>query len=174
MIAPRLLLGLLALLATAVVVATGIAVAEARRPAPQVATVAVTPAPDRTGAVAALAAWDRERAAAWAAGDPAALAALYAPGSPAGRVDVAMLRRWVGRGLRVAGMAMQVRAVEVRSATARSWDLVVTDRLAGGVAVGRRTRTALPHDGWSTRRVVLARSGGRWRVVSVSAPPGRP
>ena len=35
----------------------------------------------------------------------------------------------------------------------------------GGRAVGGRTPVALPADRASTRRVVLTREGGRWRVV---------
>jgi hypothetical protein len=46
----------------------------------------------------------------------------------------------------------------------------VTDRLAGGVAVGHGERLHLPHDRASTRIVRLARAGsGRWRVARVSA-----
>lgn len=166
MTAPRLLLATLATLATAVAVATGIAVVEAREPQPRVVA-----APPRTDALQVLAAWDRRRAAAWAGGDAVALAGLYAPGSAAGRADVAMLERWVDRGLRVTGLRMQVLGVDVRRAAADRLDLVVTDRLAGGVAVGGATEVPLPRDGWSTRRVVLERAAAGWVVADVSPAP---
>ncbi|GAA4714964.1 hypothetical protein [Nocardioides conyzicola] len=118
-------------------------------------------------ASAVLHGWDDQRAASWVAGDPAALRSLYAPGSPAGRADVAMLRQWQRRGLRVEGMRMQLLEVDVHRASARRLDLVVTDRLVGAVAVGPGVRRSLPRDGFTTRRVVLVRSGGEWRVAQV-------
>lgn len=108
--------------------------------------------------------WDDRRAAAWAAGDPAALAALYTPGSPAGRADLALLRAWRDRGLRVRGMQQQLLEIEVRRASATRLDLVVTDRLTGAVARGRGVRVPLPEDVASTSRVVLVRDGRTWRV----------
>ncbi|HVK30149.1 MAG TPA: hypothetical protein VM575_17555 [Nocardioides sp.] len=119
------------------------------------------------GSLAVLRDWDRARAAAWEAGDPAALRALYAPASAAGRADVAMLRRWSARGLRVEGMAMQVLAVELQLRTGRRLVLVVTDRLVGAVAVGPGgRRTDLPRDGASRRRLEFRRLGGDWLLAS--------
>lgn len=118
--------------------------------------------------------WDRRRAAAWRAGDVARLGALYAPGSAAGERDVAMLRRWVGRGLRVRGMAMQVLAVELLARTDDRIVLEVTDRLAGPVAVGRGRRWSLPQDGVSVRRLEFRRTARRWLLVSVQAASARP
>jgi hypothetical protein len=129
-----------------------------------------TAAPRRRVAVlAVLGAWDVRRAAAWAAGDEAALAALYTDGSAAGRRDRAMLGRYVARGLRVRGMRMQVLAGKVRSRTAGRIVLVVTDRLAHGVAVGRGTRVVLPRDRATRRTIVLRRVAGEWRVAQVWA-----
>ena len=116
-------------------------------------------------ASAVLHGWDDRRAAAWASGDPAALRSLYAPGSPAGRADAAMLGKWHRRGLRVEGIRMQVLEVDVRRAEADRLVLVVTDRLVGAVAVGPGVRLPLPRDGFTTRRVVLVRTGGAWRVA---------
>lgn len=113
--------------------------------------------------------WDRRRAAAWRAGDALGLGALYAPGSAAGEHDVAMLERWVRRGLRVRGMAMQVLAVELLVRTDRRIVLEVTDRLAGPVAVGRGRRWSLPRDGVSVRRLEFRRPDGRWLLASVQA-----
>ncbi|WP_141007254.1 hypothetical protein [Nocardioides humi] len=124
------------------------------------------------GSLAVLRDWDRSRSRAWADGDTAALRRLYVAGSAAGDRDVAMLRAWLRRGLRVEGMAMQVLAVELRKRTDRRIVLVVTDRLAAGVAVRSATgeHTALPRDGPTTRRLVFVRhpdrAGGRWLLAA--------
>lgn len=129
--------------------------------------------PSRQGrALAVLRAWDVRRAAAWARGDLTALRGLYTEGSGAGRRDVAMLRSWAGRGLRVRGMRMQVLAARVRVASGRRLVLVVTDRLASAVAVGRGVRSVLPRDAASTRIVSLRLVAGEWRTSSVR--PSRP
>ena len=48
--------------------------------------------------------------------------------------------------------------------------LLVTDVLVDAVAGdGERRRWALPHDRPSTRRVVLVRTGGTWRVAEAYA-----
>lgn len=113
--------------------------------------------------------WDDRRAEAWAAGDPSALRSLYLPDSEAGRADVAMLRDWRGRGLRVEGMRVQVLDLDVRRASAARLDLVVTDRLTGAVAVGPGVRLPLPRDEATVRRVVLVEREGEWRVAEVRA-----
>jgi hypothetical protein len=145
---------------------------ERRTTAPTVvaAKVSVTEA---VSALAVLRDWDRARASAWAAGDARALRRLYLRGSPAGRHDVAMLRRWGGRGLRVRGMAMQVLSVELRVRTDRRIALVVTDRLAGAVAVpvGGGTRRTLPRDGVTTRRLEFRRTAGGWVLAGVYDRP---
>jgi hypothetical protein len=114
-----------------------------------------------------LAAWDAERAAVWAAGDVRRLRSLYAPGSVAGERDVAMLRRWLDRGLVVTGLHTQVLALDEVSRTRDRWVLAVTDRVVGGVAVGHDTRRALPGDTASTRTLTLRKAGDRWLVESV-------
>ncbi|MBU2697535.1 hypothetical protein [Pimelobacter sp. 30-1] len=140
-------------------------------------SVRVSPA---VGSLAVLRAWDRARSRAWARGDPRALARLYVPGSAAGRRDLAMLRAWTGRGLRVEGMTTQVLAVRLRAWTPRRLVLVVTDRLDGGFAVppsGVGTtgpaRRALPRDGPSTSRLVFRRVAGRW-LLSSAQPRASP
>ncbi|TQK71573.1 hypothetical protein [Nocardioides sp. SLBN-35] len=127
------------------------------------------------GSLAVLRDWDRSRARAWASGDVDALRALYVRGSPAGTRDVAMLRAWLRRGLRVEGMAMQVLTVELQRRTDRRLVLVVTDRLAGamGVRPGSGERVALPRDGPSTRRLVFVRSGDAWLLASAQAVVAR-
>jgi hypothetical protein len=120
-------------------------------------------------AAAVLSAWDDRRAEAWAAGDAGALADLYTVRSSTGRADGAMLRTWTRRGLRVEGMRMQLLDLDVRHWSHGRLSLVVTDRLAGGVAVGvGGGRVPLPRDEPSTRSVVLRRVAGEWRVRSVS------
>lgn len=128
-------------------------------------------------ALAVLHRWDRARARAWARGDPAALARLYAPRSRAGQRDVAMLRAWLRRGLRVAGLRMQVLDAALVVRDRRRLVLVVTDRVAGGLAVGRADPSPragrralprdLPRDLPSTRRLVFLRVAGRWLLSSV-------
>jgi hypothetical protein len=174
---------LVVVLAVAAVVAVAVVRAPSshdRRttPADPVAVVAPrarsVPVVQAVGSLAVLRDWDRSRAAAWASGDVAALRRLYVPGSVAGRRDVAMLRAWRGRGLRVERMGMQVLAVELRARTERRIVLVVTDRLAGAVAVadtGRATRD-LPQDTATTRRLEFRRVGGRWLLASAQEVAG--
>ena len=51
------------------------------------------------------------------------------------------------------------------------WRLAVTDRVAGGVAVGRGRRLALPRDHADTHVVTLMRGGDhRWRVAAGAGP----
>lgn len=126
------------------------------------------PVAQAVGSLAVLRDWDRSRAAAWASGDVAALRALYVRGSAAGSRDVAMLRAWRGRGLRVERISMQVLAVELRARSGRRIVLVVTDRLAAGVAVaaGGRASRELPQDTATSRRLEFRRVGGRWLLAS--------
>jgi|GEM_PF-2416921 len=129
-----------------------------------------------TEAVASLAVlrdWDRARSAAWARGDVAALRRIYAAGSSVGAHDVAMLRRWVDRGLRVRRMVMQVLTVELRVRTGRRIVLDVTDRLADAAAVvaGRGEQQPLPRDGLTTRRLSFRLTGGRWVLAAAYERP---
>lgn len=132
----------------------------------------VAPAAQSAGPVAAVRAlvvlrdWDRARARAWGRGDPRALSRLYADGSVAGRRDVAMLRRWSARGLRVRGMSMQLLGVRLQARTPRRIVLVVTDRLVAAYAVGGGRRYPLPRDNASTRRLEFRRVEGRWVLRS--------
>lgn len=117
--------------------------------------------------------WDRARAGAWARGDVAGLRRIYLPGSAAGTRDVAMLRRWSGRGLRVRRMTMQVLSVQLRLRSPRRIVLDVTDRLAGAVAVpvqGGGSRM-LPSDGLTTRRLAFRLTEGRWVLAAAYARP---
>ena len=118
-------------------------------------------------AAAVLAAWDARRARAWAQADVVTLRRLYAAGSSAGESDVSLLRRYARRGLRVTGLQTQVLDLDVLAAGPRRLDVVVTDRVVGGEAVGDGHAVALPRDRPSTRRVVLVRAAGSWVVTHV-------
>ena len=134
----------------------------------------VSDAAARLPAAAVLHAWDRRRARAWATGDAQGLADLYTVGSSAGRADVALLRSYVRRGLRVVGLRMQVFELRVLVHRPRGWRLRVTDRLARAVAVGPAERMRLPRDLASTRVITLLRGrDGEWRVSRVEPVPGR-
>ena len=143
----------------------------ARVPTPRIApTVTLTEA---VASLAVLRNWDRARSSAWARADVPALRRLYAPGSDAGAHDVAMLRRWVERGLRVRGMTMQVLSVDLRVRTERRIVLDVTDRLADALAVpaGGGRAVALPRDGLTTRRLAFRATGGGWLLTAVYDRP---
>jgi hypothetical protein len=116
-----------------------------------------------------LGAWDHARAAAWAHGDPAALAALYTPSSVTGARDVADLRRWRDRGLRIVGLRQQVMRLRVLVDTRRTLVLAATDRTVDAIAVGRHRRTALPLSAWAVHRIRLRHQRGRWLVDEVAA-----
>jgi hypothetical protein len=149
----------------------------AERPEAPARLVAVPLADDRRApearALGVLRRWDVRRAAAWSAGDPAALARLYVRGSRTGAEDVADLRRWVRRGLRVTGLHQQVASLVLRRRSAHRVVAVVTDRTVDGVAVGAARRTALPASAWATHRVVLLQVGDSWRVAEVVDQPAR-
>lgn len=114
-----------------------------------------------------LRAWDARRAAAWATGDTAALRVLYTPSASAGDRDVAMLRAYRQRGLRVEGLETQV--VRVRVVTHQPDRLVVdvVDRLAGSVAVGSEGRVRLPRGAAIQHRITFVHRAGEWRVARV-------
>ena len=168
---PLLLAGALAALLAGALVALGLAVtasqAPVAAPAPATSAAPVATSVPPAAAVAALTTWDDGRARAWASADPAALASLYASGSVAGRRDVRMLRRWRARGLRVERLRTELITVEVEHQEPGRLVLLVTDRLVGGVAVGRGLHTDLPVDRPTRRRVTLLLDDGRWQVASV-------
>lgn len=119
-------------------------------------------------ALGILHAWDASRARAYATGRAQRLRELYVPGSSAGRADVALLRGYHRRGLRVTGMRTQVLSLAVLEHRADLWRLRVTERLVGAVAVGRGDRTTLPRDRPSAHEITLMRAErGRWRVAGV-------
>lgn len=167
MVVMPLRLLLTSLVVTAVAVAAPLLLRPAAdTPPPALATSvrAMVPEPVRV-----LAAWDARRAVAWARADPVALRRLYVPGSAAGRRDVSMLEQYAARGLSVRGLTVQVLAWEVRARSPDQLRLRVTDRVVGGVVVGRRQTRSLPVDRPSRRDVLLVRRAGVWVVAAVSA-----
>ncbi len=163
----------------------------AQRPAPGAAAVSAGSATEATpgvdDAAALLRDWDARRSAAYAAADVAALRSLYADGSIAGRRDVAVLRSYRARGLRVVGLTTQLLDVRSEHRTQRARSILrVTDRLAGAVAVGRGRRVRLPaghgphargHPGRRGPRLGRRRGASRARPGSLtrwSSPTTRP
>jgi hypothetical protein len=126
-------------------------------------------------ASAVLRSWDGRRAAAWSHADPGALSGLYTSGSRTGRRDARDLRRWCRRGLRVVGVRQQVAEIRVAVETSRRLVLVVSDRTVDAVAVGHHRRTALPASAWTTHRIRLRQTHGRWLVEDawIQAQPAR-
>jgi len=167
----RTLLLLATVLTLASVAAAGVAAGGAAAPRRTPAR-ATAPSSATLRATEVLRAWDQRRAAAWADGDLDDLARLYAPGSRTGARDVADLRRWRRRGLRVVGLRQQVAALRLRVPASHDLVLTVTDRTVDGIAVGHR-RTALPTSGWVTHRIRLRRVHGRWLVDEVVAQPAK-
>lgn len=133
-------------------------------PTPRAAPSA-SPVLPEVRAAAVLHAWDVRRARAWSAGDPVALRDLYVPGSAAGRADVAMLRAWTGRELRVERLRMQLLSISVVSWRRNRLVVEVVDRVTGARVVP--TRSALPADRATAHTIVLRQVAGEWRVTSV-------
>lgn len=135
---------------------------------------AAVPAPAPPRGLEVIRGWDVRRAAAWARGDLPALRRLYLPGSRTGRRDLAMLRRYVARGLRVRELCTQLLAVRARSTGSGDLRLDLTDRLCGGRVVGPDGTRLLPSDLAERRIIDLVRRNGVWVVAEVSRPARRP
>ncbi len=175
---PRRLLPFLLGLTACVVLATTVLVIVSQRSAPSASrspassSIAETDADTDadahvTGPRRVLADWDSRRSAAWADGDVTALRELYVDGSQTGRADARMLGAYADRGLRVAGLATQVLALEVLDESADELTVRVTDRVVGGVVTGETGGTPLPRDRASTRSLALRRVDGVWLVATV-------
>lgn len=141
------------------------------RPADPPAAPALTR--PETQAARILRLWDSERAQAWALGDRRALRALYVDRAPAATSDVAMLDRWIDRGLRVQGLAMQVLRLDVIGRGDGWWRLRVTDRVSSADVVGPGMEGELvgpetPPGAARTRVLELREQDGTWRMASVT------
>ncbi len=113
--------------------------------------------------------WDERRATAYAEGDLRALDALYVRGSRTGARDHRMLRRYVDRGLRVAGLRTQLLRAQVLRHDRRRLVVVVTDRLLPATAAGDGADARLPGGGPRSRKVTLRASTQGWRVAETVA-----
>jgi hypothetical protein len=167
-----MLLAIVASAAVVVALVPGSSPVESGSPAVEPSPVVAPQAPVETAsgpavrAAAVLRAWDEARAGAWAAGSVGALRRLYVGG--AGASDVRLLGAYLERGLRVRDLRVQVLALDVLHRRPREWRLRVTDRLAGGTAVGADgARQRLPRDRATTRSLVLRRVDGRWLMAAV-------
>lgn len=126
---------------------------------------------ERARALTVLRAWDKKRAAAYAAGDAQALRQLYLPLSKSGANDQRVLKQYIARGLHIEEMETQILGVEILAHTSDSLVLVVTDRLASAIVVGKDLREELPRDGANTRQIELKRVDARWLVGEVDEDP---
>lgn len=149
-----------------------------------VALPAATPTPAARGGpptdpLAVVHRWDARRAAAYRAQAPRRLRRLYVAGSPAAAADVASLRAYRRRGVRVTAMAPQVFGIRVLVRTRSRLRVQLTGRVGATGADGRRCRR-LPTSPVSTRELTLRRRHGRWLMAAVRAvgpplsTPGRP
>jgi hypothetical protein len=149
-------LGLLTGITTVAVAVRG----DGARPGP-----AVLDAPQEPFALRVLREWDARRSRAYARADVAGLRALYVPGSRTGDADAALLRTYRERGLRVTEMRTQILQARVVRAGATRICVVVTDLLVVATVDDRLGGGwTLPRDRATTRRVVLVRALGGWRV----------
>jgi hypothetical protein len=118
--------------------------------------------------LATLTALDARRAQAFARLDPAALDAVYQRGSRPWSADRALLASYQERRVRVHGLRIQVRSVEVEQPYGDAVVLRVVDRFAGATAVdtaGRRI--TLPAGPVTTRLITMTGGAGRWRISSI-------
>lgn len=146
-----------------------VAVAPGRRLAPHTA-------PGPTGAIQPAERWhqvlerlSRIRALAWRRGQPALLRRVYSASAAELRLDQAMLRRYVARELSVRGADLAFGPVRVASRGSGVVRLRVVDQLRAAVAVNSRgTRRALPRDSPTRHLIELRKTGGRWRIASVT------
>lgn len=119
--------------------------------------------------------WDAARARAYAGASPSDLRALYVPRSAVGRADRRVLRAYAGRDLTVRDARMEVAEIVEVGRTPTCLRLAVVERLGPAYAVAEDgRRLPLPRDNWRERRLVLAYTGGQWRMAAATprAPRG--
>lgn len=115
--------------------------------------------------------WDAARSLAWEHADPVALEGLYLPRSTAGVEDVALLKRYAARGVRLRGIRMQVLSARIVVKRETRMQLVVVERFAGAHAETASGARSLPA-GRPVRRIIdLRRYSGRWLVAAVRSLP---
>ena len=139
---------------------------------------AATARPGRTGAsgderaLAVLREWDSRRSQAFATDDAVSLRRLYVADSPLADRDLAVLRDYRERGLRVLQTEQQVVSVEVHDAGPREVTLSVVERLGTArvelvkPSTGATTapERALPASTFARRVLRFERTRGQWRL----------
>jgi hypothetical protein len=159
--------------------AVAVAVVGAASSSPSSANVAgpATPTATRVADADADSRWrpvlerlDAARSTAWRHGDPAALRRVYRVGSAALRADQRSLSAYLARGLRPAGVRLNLKAINVTRRDRGTVVLDVVDRLGPMSVVGVRDRpTRLPRDRPTSHTITLRRGPNGWRIAAVGA-----
>jgi hypothetical protein len=131
----------------------------------RVATMrARTPGPDWPAVLDRL---DRRRELAYASEDPTLLRTLYVSGSPVLRHDLAMLRAYAERGVRLTGVRLRSLDARLVGRSGPYVRLRVVDRLERPMAHGAGGAVRLPRDRPTSRVIVLRDLAGGWRIAAV-------
>ena len=110
---------------------------------------------------------DRKRERAYAAEDPALLRAVYVSGSPVLRHDLATLRAYSDRGVRLTGVRLRSLDVEPLGRSGPYVRLHVVDQLDRPTAHGADGTVRLPRDRATVRVIVLRDATDGWRIAAV-------
>jgi hypothetical protein len=111
--------------------------------------------------------WDARRAAAFARADVVALGRLYVRGSGLARQDLAVLRDYARRDVRVTELVPQVASARVLTASEDVVELAVVERVGvTRVAVGAQERVLAPSR-FARHVLRFERVRGSWRLSSV-------
>ncbi len=110
---------------------------------------------------------DRRRQRAYAAADPALLRSVYVSGSPVLRHDLAMLRAYSERGVRLTGVRLRTLDLTPLDRSGRYVRLRVVDQLDRPVAHGEGGAVRLPRDRATARVIVLRDAVDGWRIAAV-------
>ena len=110
---------------------------------------------------------DRQRERAYAAEDPALLRAVYVSGSPVLRHDLATLRAYSDRDVRLSGVRLRTLDVEPLGRSGPYVRLDVVDQLDRPTAHGADGTVRLPRDRATVRVIVLRDASDGWRIAGV-------
>ena len=110
---------------------------------------------------------DRRRERAYAAADPALLRAVYVSGSPVLRHDLATLRAYSERGVRLTGVQLRTLDVTPLDRSGHCVRLSVVDQLDRPTAHGDGGAVRLPRDRATARVIVLRDAADGWRIAAV-------
>lgn len=131
-------------------------------PAP--ARQAKAKAPDWTAILTRL---DRRRERAYAASDPRRLRTVYLPDSAVLRHDLAMLRAYRDRQVRLTGVRLRLHEVTMLERAGSYARLRVVDRLDRPTAHTPKGSLRLPRDQATERVIVLRDAADGWRIAAV-------